>query len=124
MHLWNNFSIIPGAGTAAVNNHRSNNSYLVGSFFMIHRSGLENKEGFRAIREAVHEDVVLGMLIKKASYNVRIVKLDVLLTALWSRDLPALCHGIGRTLAPMNRFHKVTNFPTMFFMALLPYVLL
>jgi hypothetical protein len=33
MHLWNNFSIIPGAGTAAVNNHRSNNAYLVGSFF-------------------------------------------------------------------------------------------
>ena len=114
MHLWNNFSIIPGAGTAAVNNHRSNNAYLVGSFFMIHISVSENIEGFRAIREAIDGNVVLGMHIKKARYNIGIVKLDVLLTALWSDDLPALCHGIGRTLAPMNRFHKVTNFLTMF----------
>jgi hypothetical protein len=58
--------------------------------------------------------IVLGMHIKKARYNIRIVKLDVLLTALWSEDLPALCHGTGRTFAPMNRFHKVANFLTMF----------
>lgn len=73
MHLWNNFSIIPGAGTAAVNNHRSNNAYLVGSFFMIHISVSENIEGFRAIREAIDGNVVLGMHIKKARYNIRIV---------------------------------------------------
>jgi hypothetical protein len=81
---------------------------------MSHISVSENIKGFRAIREAIDGNVVLGMHIKKARYNIRIVKLDVLLIALWSEDLPALCHGIGRTLAPMNRFHKVTNFLTMF----------
>jgi hypothetical protein len=80
---------------------------------MIHISVSENIEGFRAIREAIDGNVLLEMHLKKARY-IRIVNLDVLLTALRSEDIPALCHGIGRTLAPMNRFHKVTNFLTMF----------
>jgi hypothetical protein len=68
MHLWNNFSIILGASTADLNNHRSNNAYLVGSFFMIHISVSENIEGFRAIREAIDGNVLLEMHLKKARY--------------------------------------------------------
>ena len=81
---------------------------------MIHISVSENIEEFRAIRGAIDGNVVLGMHIKKARYSIRFVKLDVLLIALWFEDVPALCHEIGRTLAPINGFHKVTNFPTMF----------
>jgi hypothetical protein len=113
MHLWNDFSKYREQARPA-RIIISNNAYLLGSFFMIHISVSKNIEGFRAIREAIDGNVVLGMHIKKTRYNIRIVKLDVLLTALRSEDLPALCHGIGRKLAPMNRFHKVTNFLTMF----------
>jgi hypothetical protein len=125
MHLSKNYSIIPEAGTAAVNNRRSNNAYLVGSFFMIHISVSENIEGFRAIREAIDGNMVLGMHIKKARYNIRIVKLDVLLIALWSEDLPALCHGIGRTLArSYEQISQGYKFSYHVFMALLPSALL
>ena len=124
MPLWNHFTIILGADTAAVNNPRSNMAYLVGSFFMIYRSVLEKVEGFSGIRNAIHEDVALGMHIKRAGYNIKIVKLGVLVSALWSRDLPTLWHGIGRTLAPMSKFLMIINFLVIFFMALIPFVLL
>jgi hypothetical protein len=48
-----------------VNNHRSNNAYIVGSFFMIHISVSENIEGFRAIREAIDGNVLLECISKK-----------------------------------------------------------
>src|SRR5919205_521960 len=124
MPLWNHFAIISGADTAAVNNPRSNMAYLVGSFFMIYRSILEKVEGFSGIRNAIHEDVALGMHIKRAGYNIKIVKLGVLVSALWSRDLPTLWHGIGRTLAPMSKFLMIINFLVIFFMALIPFLLL
>lgn len=124
MPLWNHFAIISGADTAAVNNPRSNMAYLVGSFFMIYRSVLEKVEGFSGIRNVIHEDVALGMHIKRAGYNIKIVKLGVLVSALWSRDLPTLWHGIGRTLAPMSRFLMITNFLVIFFMSLIPFLLL
>jgi chlorobactene glucosyltransferase len=124
MPLWNHFAIISGADTAAVNNPRSNMAYLVGSFFMIYRSVLEKVEGFSGIRNAIHEDAALGMHIKRAGYNIKLVKLGVLVSALWSRDLPTLWHGIGRTLAPMSEFLVITNFLVIFFMALIPFLLL
>lgn len=124
MPLWNHFTIISGADTAAVNNPRSSMAYLVGSFFMIYRSVLEKLEGFSRIRNAIHEDVALGMQIKRAGYNIKVVKLGVLVSALWSRDLPTLWNGIARTLAPMNKFLVITNFLVIFFMALIPFLIL
>jgi len=124
MPLWNHFTIISGADTAAVNNPRSNMAYLVGSFFMIYKSALEKVEGFSRIRNAIHEDVALGKCIKRAGYNIKIVKLGVLVSALWSRDLPTLWHGIARTLAPMSKFLVITNFIVIFFMALIPFLIL
>jgi chlorobactene glucosyltransferase len=124
MPLWNHFAIISGADTAAVNNPRSNMAYLVGSFFMIYKSVLEKVQGFSGIRNAIHEDVALGTHIKREGYNIKIVKLGVLVSALWSRDLPTLWHGIGRTLAPKSEFLMITNFLVIFFMALIPFLLL
>jgi len=124
MPLWNHFAIISGADTAAVNNPRSNMAYLVGSFFMIYKSVLKKVEGFSGIRNAIHEDVALGTHIKREGYNIKIVKLGVLVSALWSRDLPTLWHGIGRTLAPKSEFVVITNFLVIFFMALIPFLLL
>jgi chlorobactene glucosyltransferase len=124
MPLWNHFTIILGADTAAVNNPRSNMAYLVGSFFMIYRSVLEKVEGFSRIRNAIHEDVALGVQIKRAGYNIKVVKLGVLVSALWSRDLPTLWHGIARTLTPMSKSLVITHFLVIFFMTLIPFLIL
>jgi chlorobactene glucosyltransferase len=124
MPLWNHFSILLGANTGAMNNPKSKVAYLVGSFFLIRKKVIEEVGSFRSVRNAIHEDRELGMRIKNAGYNMKIVRIDNTVSALWSRDLLTLWHGIGRTFAPMTKWQMFSNLITVFFMALLPFVLL
>ena len=55
---------------------------------------------------------------------MKIVRIDNAVSALWSRDLLTLWHGIGRTFAPMNKLQVFTSLITVFFMAMLPFLLL
>jgi hypothetical protein len=43
----------------------------------------------------------MGKRIKQSGYKLKMILIDNLMRALWSRDLSTLWHGIGRTLAPM-----------------------
>ena len=124
MPLWNHFSILLGANTGAMNNPKSKVAYLMGSFFLIRRKVIEEVGTFRSVRNAIQEDRELGMRIKKAGYNMKIVRIDNTVSALWSRDLLTLWHGIGRTFAPMTRRQIFASLITVFFMAMLPFVLL
>jgi chlorobactene glucosyltransferase len=124
MPLWNHFSILLGANTGAMNNPRSKVAYLMGSFFLIRKKVIEEVGSFRSVRNAIQEDRELGMRIKKAGYDMRIVRIDNAVSALWSRDLLTLWHGIGRTFAPMTKRQIFVSLITVFFMALLPFVLL
>jgi chlorobactene glucosyltransferase len=124
MPLWNHFSILLGANTGAMNNPKSKVAYLTGSFFLIRKKVIEEVGSFRSVRNAIQEDRELGMRIKNAGYNMKIVRIDNTVSALWSRDLLTLWHGIGRTFAPMTRQQIFASLITVFFMALLPFVLL
>lgn len=124
MPLWNHFSILLGANTGAMNNPKSKVAYLMGSFFLIRRKVIEEVGTFRSVRNAIQEDKELGMRIKQAGYNMKIVRIDNAVSALWSRDLLTLWHGIGRTFAPMTKLQVFTSLVTVFFMAMLPFLLL
>ncbi len=124
MPLWNHFSILLGANTGAMNNPKSKVAYLMGSFFIIKRKVIEEVGSFRSVRNAVQEDRELGMRIKKGGYNMKIVRLDNTVSALWSRDPVTLWHGIGRTFAPMTKRQIFASLITVFFMAMLPFLLL
>ena len=124
MPLWNHFSILLGANTGAMNNPKSKVAYLMGSFFLIRRKVIEEVGTFRSVRNAIQEDRELGMRIKQAGYNMKIVRIDNAVSALWSRDLLTLWHGIGRTFAPMTKLQIFTSLITVFFMAMLPFLLL
>ncbi len=124
MPLWNHFSILLGANTGAMNNPKSKVAYLMGSFFLIRRKVIEEVGTFRSVRNAIQEDRELGIRIKKAGYNMKIVRIDNAVSALWSRDLLTLWHGIGRTFAPMTKRQIFASLITVFFMAMLPFVLL
>jgi hypothetical protein len=70
---------------------------------------------------------VLGVRIKEAGYNMKIVRIDDMVSSLWSRDLLTLWHGIGRTLDPIvikNKFKVVKNLLIIIFMSTLPFMLL
>jgi cellulose synthase/poly-beta-1,6-N-acetylglucosamine synthase-like glycosyltransferase len=124
MPLWNHFSILLGANTGAMNNPKSKVAYFMGSFFLIRKKVIEEVESFRSIRNAIQEDRELGMRIKKAGYNMKIVRIDNTVSALWSRDLLTLWHGIGRTFAPLTKWQIYASLIVVFFMAMLPFLLL
>jgi chlorobactene glucosyltransferase len=123
MPVWNHFSILLGANTACMNNPRCKTAYLNGSFIMINRKVFEEIGTYQSVRNAIQEDKSLGIRIKEAGYNMKIVRIDKIMSALWSRDLHTLWHGIGRTLAPMNRLQIVMNLLIIFFMVLLPFLI-
>jgi hypothetical protein len=124
MPLWNHFSILLGANTDAMNNPRSKVAYLVGGFFLIRKKVLEEIGTFQSVRNAIHEDAELGSRVKNAGYSIRIVRIDNGVSGLWSRDLQTLWYGIKRTFVPMNKWKILASLITVFFMALLPFLLL
>ena len=94
---------------------------------MIHKTVLEEVGTFQSVSKAVQEDRALGVRIKEAGYSMKMVRMDDMVSALWSRDLNTLWHGIGRTLAPIvikNKFKVVKNLLIIIFMSTLPFMLL
>jgi chlorobactene glucosyltransferase len=124
MPLWNHFSILLGANTGAMNNPKTKVAYIVGGFFLIRKKVLEEIGTFQSVRNAIHEDAELGSRVKNAGYSIRIVRIDNGVSGLWSRDLQTLWYGIKRTFVPMNKWKVLASLITVFFMALLPFLLL
>src|SRR5919107_677419 len=125
--LWDLVSVLFGVNIADVNNPKSKIAYLMGSFFLIHKTVFEKIGTFQSVRNAIQEDRALGVRIKEAGYKMRIVRLDGMMSARWSRDLRTLWHGIGRTLAPIaikKRSKVIINLTIIFFISALPFVIL
>jgi chlorobactene glucosyltransferase len=127
MPLWKFMSITFGKNASNVNDPKSKVAYLMGCFFMIKRNVFENVGTFRSVRNAIQEDEALGIRIKQLGYKLRLVQMNNLIHALWSRDLSTLWHGIGRTIDPMilkEKRNVIINFFAIFFMITLPFVIL
>jgi chlorobactene glucosyltransferase len=127
MPLWNLFSEVFGASISDVINPKSNVAYLMGSFFMIRRRVFEDVGTFQSVCNSIQEDKALGMRIKKAGYDINVVKVDEIVSALWSRDLTSLWHGIGRSLAHIaieSRSRLVKSLLIIFMMAASPFLVL
>ena len=125
--LWSLVNVLFDVNRAEVNNPKSKVAYLMGSFFLIHKTVFEKIGTFQSVRNAIQEDRALGVRIKEAGYNMRIVRLDGMMSARWSRDIRTLWHGIGRTLAPIaikKRSKVIINLIIIFFISALPFVTL
>jgi chlorobactene glucosyltransferase len=127
MPLWDIFLIIFGRDASKMNDPNSKVAYLLGAFIMIRRKVLEDIGTFESVRDAIQEDKVLGEHLKYTGFKVKIIKAYDLISALWSRDAYTLWYGIERTLAPSikdNMLKVSWNLLILFFMALLPFLLL
>src|SRR5918994_994601 len=125
--LWDLVSVLFGVNVADVNNPKSKVAYLMGSFFLIHKTVFEEVGTFQSVRKDIQEDKALGQRIKEAGFNMKIVRLNGMMSARWSRDLHTLWHGIGRTLAPIaitNRVKVIINLVFIFFISALPFMIL
>jgi cellulose synthase/poly-beta-1,6-N-acetylglucosamine synthase-like glycosyltransferase len=127
MPLWKFMSITFGKSASNVNDPKSKVAYLMGCFFMIKKDVFEKVGTFRSVRNAIQEDEALGIRIKQSGYKLRLVQMNNLINALWSRDLSTLWHGIARTIDPMilkEKKNVIINFFAIFFMITLPSVIL
>ena len=127
MPIWNLFFVAFGVSAYKINNPQSKDAYLMGSFFMIYRSIFSDIGTYSSVHDAIQEDADLGYLLKHKGYRVKMVKVGSLISALWSRDLITLWHGIGRTIVPIavkNGFRVLKNLVIMFYMTMLPFLFL
>lgn len=127
MPLWRLMSFTLGKDVKDVNNPKSKVALLIGCFVMIKREIFDGIGTFKSVKNAIQEDQALGVRIKESGYKLRMIPLDNLIRAVWSRDLSTLWHGIGRTLTPMILKEKekvIINFVSIIFMTTLPHMLL
>jgi len=127
MPVWNLYSEIFGRGIADVNDPRSSVAFVMGSFFMIKRSIFERVGTYKSVKTQIQEDKSLGELLKKNQFKIKMVKVDTLISALWSRDGSTLWHGIQRSISPTlieHRFKVLSQIALIFIMIILPFVLL
>ena len=100
MPVWNLYSEVFDRGIADVNDPHSKVAFVMGSFFMIKREVFEAIGTYRSVREEIQEDRALGNLLKTGQYRMKMFKVDSLVSALWSRDISSLWHGIRRSVTP------------------------
>ena len=100
MPVWNLYSEVFDRGIADVNDPHSRVAFVMGSFFMIKREVFEAIDTYRSVRDEIQEDRAIGNLLKTSQYRMKMFKVDSLVSALWSRDISSLWHGIRRSVTP------------------------
>ena len=102
-------------------------AYLIGSFFMIKKQVMDKIEGFSKVKNSIQEDTDLGINIRKAGYEISLVRVEDSVVGLWSRDRATLFEGIKRIVGhnlTNNKKNLLVDILMITFMVILPYVLL
>jgi chlorobactene glucosyltransferase len=127
MPVWNLYSEIFDHGIADANNAESKVAFVMGSFFMIKKEVFEAIGTYKSVRDEIQEDRAIGNLLKRSHYRIRMFKVDSLVSALWSRDVSSLWHGIRRSITPAAIEDKsaiISQQLILFAMIALPFLLL
>jgi hypothetical protein len=127
MPVWNLYSEVFDRGIADANDPQSKVAFVMGSFFMIKRPVFEAIGEYKAVKDEIQEDRAIGNLLKTSQYRIKMFKVDRLITALWSRDVSSLWHGIRRSVMPAAIEDKsaiISHQVILFAMIALPFFLL
>ena len=100
MPVWNLYSEVFDCGIADANNPQSKVAFVMGSFFMIKRLVFEAIDTYKSVKDEIQEDRAIGNLLKTSQYRMKMFKVDSLVSALWSRDISSLWHGIRHAVTP------------------------
>lgn len=106
MPLWKLMSFTFQDDASHVNDPNSEVAYLMGCFFMIKKHVLIEIGSFASVKNAIQEDKELGQKLKYSGYKLNMLQMDSFITALWSRNLSTLWHGLARTISPMMLYQK------------------
>jgi chlorobactene glucosyltransferase len=127
MPVWNLYSEIFDHGIADANDPESEVAFVMGSFFMVKKDVFKQIGTYRSVRDEIQEDVAIGTLLKRSRYRIKMFKVDSLVSALWSRDVSSLWHGIRRSIMPAiieDKSAVISHQLILFAMIILPFSLL
>lgn len=110
-----------------VNNPNNNIGYFFGSFYLISKTNYEKIGTHEKVRRELVEDGALGRIVKEQGMNLRLVRGENYVEALWARDPRSLWHALRRIIIPLHTEKKksammITAF--IFFILMEPFLTL
>jgi len=109
------------------NNPKSKIGYFFGSFFIITRKTYEAVGTHEAVKSEIVEDGALGRKVKEEKFNLRVVRGERYIQAIWARDFNTLWGGLRRLMIPLyqrERTNALLMTVSSFLLLLLPFILL
>jgi glycosyltransferase involved in cell wall biosynthesis len=109
------------------NNPKSKVGYFFGSFFIITRKTYEAVGTHKAVKSEIVEDGALGRKVKEEKFNLRVVRGERYVEAIWARDFNTLWDGLRRLMIPLyqrERTNALLMTVASFLLLLLPFILL
>lgn len=107
------------------NNPKATTGYFFGSFYVIFRKVYEAVGTHEAVKSEIVEDGALGGIVKKAKFNLRVVRGERYVEAVWARDFSTLWHGLRRLMIPLyhqDRINASLITIATFFLLLIPFI--
>src|SRR5215204_7384647 len=109
------------------NNPKATTGYFFGSFYVIFKKVYEAVGTHEAVKSEIVEDGALGGIVKKAKFNLRVVRGEHYVEAVWARDFSTLWHGLRRLMIPLyhqDRINASLITIAASFLLLMPFILL
>jgi chlorobactene glucosyltransferase len=85
-----------------VNNPNNKIGYFFGSFYLISKTNYEKIGTHEKVRRELVEDGALGRIVKEQGMNLRLVRGENYVEALWARDPRSLWHALRRIIIPLH----------------------
>jgi len=100
-----------------VNDPSKKTGYFFGSFFIIKRKTYEDVGTHEGVKGEIVEDGALGKKVKESGHNMKMVRGEHLIEAVWARDWSTLWHALKRLMIPLYLQNK--NIASGIFVAVL-----
>jgi glycosyltransferase involved in cell wall biosynthesis len=110
-----------------VNDPSKKTGYFFGSFFIIKKPVYEAIGTHEGVKHEIIEDGALGKKVKEGGYNLRMVRGEHLLEAVWARSKTTLWNGLKRLMIPLflqGKSIAVGIFVAVLFLLFMPFPIL
>lgn len=110
-----------------VNDPSKKTGYFFGSFFIIKRKTYDAVGTHEGVKGEIVEDGALGKKVKESGHNMKMVRGEHLIEAVWARDWSTLWHALKRLMIPLylqNKKIAFGIFVAVLFLLFMPFPIL
>ncbi|MDE1765009.1 MAG: glycosyltransferase [Thaumarchaeota archaeon] len=107
-----------------VNDSSKKTGYFFGSFFIIKRETYSSVGTHEGVKNEMVEDGALGKKVKESGFNMKMVRGEHLVEAVWARDWATLWHALKRLMVPLyfqSRSVAIGIFVAVLFLLFVPF---